>query len=61
MEHVDEAWRKSTYSGSNGGGCVEAGQRTATIVVRDSRLSDSPVLTFSADDWRRFTAQLEQR
>lgn len=60
MEHIDEAWRKSTYSGSNGGGCVEAGQRPATIVVRDSRLNDSPVLRFSADDWRRFTAELKQ-
>jgi hypothetical protein len=60
MEHVDEAWRKSTYSGSNGGGCLEAGQRPATIVVRDSKLTDSPMLRFSADAWRRFTAELKQ-
>lgn len=58
MEHVDREWRKSTYSGSNGGGCVETASTTGRVLVRDSKLADSPVITFSSDDWQRLTDQL---
>jgi hypothetical protein len=56
MEHVDEAWRKSTYSGSNGGGCVEVATLPDDIGVRDSTDPDPnrPVLRFGADTWREF-------
>jgi Domain of unknown function (DUF397) len=52
-------WRKSSYSGGNGGNCVEvavlAGGRRA---VRDSRDPAGPALTFSPSEWRAFTARL---
>jgi Domain of unknown function (DUF397) len=48
-------WRKSSYSGSNGGGCVEIAQFTAFAVgVRDSKDPDGPALVFSADEWSAF-------
>ena len=60
---IDSAlWRKSSYSGSNGGNCVEvaalAGGRRA---VRDSKDPDGPALLFSPADWRAFTAALRNR
>jgi hypothetical protein len=59
MEDTATSWRKSSYSG-NGGNCVEAAQRAGTVMVRDSQLAEqSSVLTFSADAWRAFTAQLK--
>ena len=51
-------WRKSSYS-ANGGECVEAADHDGLVLTRDSKLSDSPVLTFSAHDWRRFTASIK--
>jgi hypothetical protein len=55
-------WRKSSYSGSNGGGCVEAGNRPDGVMVRDTQdprwPDNAPVLAFSADAWERFTASI---
>ena len=38
METIDSAsWRKSSYSGTNGGGCVEAGvAQQGRVLVRDT-------------------------
>jgi hypothetical protein len=49
-------WRKSSYSGSNGGNCVEvAGNLPGLVAVRDSKDPDGPPLTFAPADWRTFT------
>jgi hypothetical protein len=54
------SWRKSSYSGSNGGGCVEvAGNRPGVVAVRDSKDPGGPVLAFRPDDWRAFTAAVK--
>ena len=50
-------WRKSSFSYSNGQ-CVEVGTGAASVGVRDTALDRSPVLTFGAGEWRRFTALL---
>jgi hypothetical protein len=51
------AWRKSTYSGDNGGGCVEVARNLPGVVaVRDSKDPDESVLAFAPDEWRAFTA-----
>lgn len=51
------AWRTSTYSGDNGGNCVEvAGNLPGVVVVRDSKDRTGPVLTFTCDEWAAFTA-----
>jgi hypothetical protein len=49
MDLTDAKWRKSSYSGPNGGNCVEladvAGTTGASVVaVRDSKDPDGPVL-----------------
>jgi Domain of unknown function (DUF397) len=52
MDLSRAAWRKSTYS-NNGGACVEvASNPPGTVAVRDSKNSDGPALTFTADSWR---------
>ncbi|MFI6032899.1 DUF397 domain-containing protein [Streptomyces sp. NPDC051315] len=39
-------WRKSSYSGDQGGNCVEvADLPTAAVAVRDSKTPAGPVLT----------------
>lgn len=48
-------WRKSTYSGANGGDCVEVGSDSA-IVVRDTADRSGVVLTVSVKAWQTFTA-----
>ena len=58
MDGLDGAqWRKSTYSGGNGGNCVEVARNLPGIVaVRDSKDSSGPVLSFPPDEWAAFTA-----
>jgi hypothetical protein len=54
---MDSNWRKSSYSGSNGGECVEIAAAGA-VLVRDTADRSGPVLTFTADVWRAFTATI---
>jgi hypothetical protein len=52
-----DGWRKSTYSGSNGGDCVEVAA-DGVIRVRDTTDRDGGTLTFSPEAWRGFTLAL---
>jgi Domain of unknown function (DUF397) len=53
-------WRKSSYSGSNGGNCVEvADSLSGVVAVRDSKDPGGPVLAFTHGDWRAFTAAIK--
>ena len=54
---MDSIWRKSSYSGSNGGECVEVATAGA-VLVRDTADRSGPVLTFTADAWLAFTATI---
>jgi Domain of unknown function (DUF397) len=48
-------WQKSTYSGGNGGQCVEVARNLPGIVaVRDSKDPDGPRLVVTLDEWRAF-------
>ncbi|MEU9887577.1 DUF397 domain-containing protein [Sphaerisporangium sp. NPDC051011] len=53
-------WIKSSYSGSNGGNCVEvaklAGGRRG---VRDSKQVAQPILVFPATEWQAFVGGLK--
>jgi hypothetical protein len=40
-------WRKSRYSGSEGGTCVELAELAAAVGVRDSKNPHGPKLVFS--------------
>ena len=56
METVGSApWRKSSYSGTNGGDCVEAADMGGRILVRDTTDRGGVVLSISPDAWCRFT------
>jgi hypothetical protein len=51
-------WIKSSYSAQQGE-CVEVAELPGgSRAVRDSK-DPGPVLTFTADAWRRFTDQLK--
>jgi Domain of unknown function (DUF397) len=57
MDVSSATWRKSSYSGGNGGGCVEVARNLPGIVaVRDSKDRTGPVLTFTPAAWEAFTA-----
>ncbi|MFF4547273.1 DUF397 domain-containing protein [Streptomyces sp. NPDC001435] len=47
-------WRKSSYSGSSGGDCVEVADLTPHIAVRDSKNPVGPHVTFSGTAWAGF-------
>ena len=52
---------KSSYSGSNGGGCIDVADNLPGIVaVRDSKNPDGPALTFAPADWQAFTTSLKR-
>jgi hypothetical protein len=53
------SWRKSSYSTSNGGNCVEVGTAPRTIAVRDSKDPDGPVLAVSREGWQAFTRRVQ--
>ena len=54
---MDSNWRKSSYSGSNGGECVEVAT-TEAVLIRDTANRSGPVLRFTAEAWRAFTATI---
>jgi Domain of unknown function (DUF397) len=50
-------WRKSSYSSSNGGNCVEVARNLPGVVaVRDSKDPQGPALAFTPEGWRAFLA-----
>ncbi|MFF2956332.1 DUF397 domain-containing protein [Kitasatospora sp. NPDC057965] len=52
-------WRKSSYSGGNGGNCVEVAQGSPhTVPVRDSKDPNGPALTFTPAAWASFLTAL---
>ncbi|MFK0115768.1 DUF397 domain-containing protein [Streptomyces sp. NPDC090994] len=48
------AWCKSSYSGTEGGQCVEIAAGTTAIHIRDSKNATGPVLTLSSGAWAGF-------
>ena len=54
-------WRKSSYSGANGGSCVEVAGAARVVLVRDTKDRDGRTLAFSAQAWRAFAEKLKRR
>jgi len=54
---MESSWRKSSYSGPNGGECVEVATAGA-VLVRDTADRGGAVLTFTANAWRAFTTAI---
>lgn len=48
------AWFKSSYSGTEGGQCVEVAAATDVVHIRDSKVTAGPVLRVSQDAWAGF-------
>ncbi|MEN8650298.1 DUF397 domain-containing protein [Streptomyces sp. 21So2-11] len=52
-------WRKSSYSGSDAGSCVEVlDSHPSGVPVRDSTFPHGPALLFSVADWSSFVAAI---
>jgi hypothetical protein len=56
---MDSSWRKSTYSGSDGGSCIETAGTAGLILVRDTTDRDGGTLSFPVTAWSAFTANLK--
>ncbi|MET9534116.1 DUF397 domain-containing protein [Streptomyces sp. NPDC006649] len=53
-------WRKSSYSNSEGGSCVEVlDNHPSGVPVRDSKAPHGPALVFPAAEWASFIAALK--
>ncbi|MCZ7416906.1 DUF397 domain-containing protein [Streptomyces sp. WMMC897] len=54
-ELASAQWTKSSYSGGNGGNCVETALGTHdSVPVRDSKTANGPVLVFPRAAWAAF-------
>ncbi|MCX5153720.1 DUF397 domain-containing protein [Streptomyces sp. NBC_00291] len=57
---TERGWRKSSYSGNNGGECLEWAARhaatTGNVLVRDSKAVNGPVLRASGSAWASFVS-----
>lgn len=47
-------WRTSSYSSDQGGACVEVSAHPAAVHIRDSKVTDGPVLTVPPLAWSAF-------
>ncbi|MDT0407625.1 MULTISPECIES: DUF397 domain-containing protein [Streptomyces] len=54
-------WMKSSYSGADGGNCVELAVGERTMPVRDSKRADSgPVIEFGRAAFGRFLGSVRE-
>ncbi|MET9825021.1 MULTISPECIES: DUF397 domain-containing protein [unclassified Streptomyces] len=58
-QHVEQpgglTWFTSSYSGTNGGDCVEVAAGAGAVYVRDSKaVVGGPVLRVGRDEWTAF-------
>ncbi|WP_103534553.1 DUF397 domain-containing protein [Streptomyces sp. SM11] len=52
-------WRKSSYSNSDGGQCIEVSDGFPGVVpVRDSKQPEGPALVFGASAWSAFVSDV---
>ncbi|MFB4305855.1 DUF397 domain-containing protein [Actinomadura sp. GTD37] len=58
-KQADVRWRKSSYSGPQGGECVEVALLAPGIAVRDSKDPGGPRLAFGAAEWRAFARRVK--
>ncbi|MFJ4439937.1 DUF397 domain-containing protein [Streptomyces sp. NPDC088923] len=59
-EH-EHTWVKSSYSGADGGDCVEVAVGERTMPVRDSKRADGgPMIEFGRPAFARFLASVRE-
>ncbi|MFI1951242.1 DUF397 domain-containing protein [Streptomyces xinghaiensis] len=49
-------WHKSSYSNGSGGECVEIATVRTSLLVRDSKNPDGPVLAVPRGEWAAFVS-----
>jgi hypothetical protein len=54
QDSAERVWRKSSYSGGDGGECVEVAVAAPAVHVRDSKNVRGPHLSFGASQWAAF-------
>ncbi|WP_405856480.1 DUF397 domain-containing protein [Streptomyces sp. NBC_00090] len=54
MSTADLAWFKSSYSGGEGGNCVEVAAHPTAVHIRDSKNPDGPQLAVAPTAWAAF-------
>ena len=52
------SWIKSSYSGDEGGNCLEIATDEHSVHLRDSKTPDGPVLSLAPTTWHHFTHTL---
>jgi hypothetical protein len=52
-------WRKSSYSGGNGGDCLEVAETVERVLIRDTKDRAGAVIAVPADAWRKFTSAVK--
>ncbi|MEU5089243.1 DUF397 domain-containing protein [Streptomyces sp. NPDC021356] len=56
-QHAELNWFKSSYSGTNGGDCVEVAAGPAAVYVRDTKAAGrGPMLRVGRGEWAAFVA-----
>ncbi len=50
-------WRKSSYSNQQNG-CVEVDLTSAGALIRHTKIADSPVIAFTAQQWSTWLAEV---
>jgi uncharacterized protein DUF397 len=58
MDRQDFDWRKASYSNGSGD-CVEVGNASRVVLVRDTTDRDGGTLAFTADAWHAFTGTIK--
>nr|MDT0524131.1 DUF397 domain-containing protein [Streptomyces sp. DSM 41633] len=51
---VANNWQKSSHSADEGGACVEIAAHPAAVHIRDSKVTDGPILTVEPAAWSAF-------
>jgi hypothetical protein len=59
IKKIMMVWRKSSFSGDNGG-CVEVSWPELRVAVRDSKNATGPTMAFPTERWHAFLANLSR-
>ena len=52
-------WRTASYSGSNGGECVEVASTDEAVLVRDTKNRAGATLSVPASAWQAFSTAMK--
>jgi len=52
-------WRTASYSGANGGECVEVASVADAVIVRDTKNRNGGTLSVPVGAWRAFIAAMK--